>query len=61
MTAFIRRVGENHHGQHHNCNECSVARHTISRGYCQCDDPIIEELPLWGTSQCGRCGREVRP
>ena len=61
MTAYAGKERMEHHGQHANCNECYVAWFTISRGWCECNDPIVEQLALWGTSQCGRCGREVRP
>jgi hypothetical protein len=43
------------------CLECNVARTTWSRGYCQCQEPIVEHLAIWETDQCGRCGREIRP
>lgn len=50
-----------HAGQHRNCNECGIARVTITRGYCGCEFPIVEHLAVWDTDQCGRCGREIRP
>lgn len=51
-----------HTGQHRdNCNECAVALSTWTRGYCECEEPIVEPMPIWGTAQCGRCGREMHP
>jgi hypothetical protein len=51
-----------HDGQHsRHCAECETARATWTRGYCQCEIPIVEHLALWNTDQCGRCGRELQP
>ena len=56
-----------HRGQHQRCVECNVlaadtwAHGDWKRGHCSCDDPIVEYVPMWGTNQCGRCGREIRP
>jgi len=62
MSLEPRHQGVVHTGQHGDrCRECQVARVTWSRGYCECNDPAIEQLALWGTSQCMACGREIRP
>lgn len=53
--------GMDHHGQHRHCPECNVALSTISRGYCECAEPVVEHLPIWHTDQCMHCGREIRP
>jgi len=56
-----------HRGQHRDCVECTVISADIyaygdwKRGYCTCIDPIVEYVPMWGTNQCGYCGREIQP
>jgi hypothetical protein len=59
MTLHL--VHNDHHDNVRGCNECTVARITWSRGYCECREPIVEHLAIWNTDQCGRCGKEIRP
>ena len=28
--------------------------------FCRCFSPIVESMPVWGTAQCLKCGREIR-
>ena len=28
--------------------------------FCPCFNPVIDPMPTWNTSQCLKCGREIR-
>jgi hypothetical protein len=56
-----RKADVEHIGQHHRCLECAVYLSNLAevQGLCTCTDPDVQQLPLWGAAECGRCGRPL--